>query len=152
MTTAWPEVLTAVVAGAALALSVLGLLLQWRMWTRSGAALQVEASYGVLTAGPVTRVITVTALNKGRGSAQITSWWLEPIGAPDEAKKWWLSHLALPGSAPMPAMIEGEHQVAWLVPADAIEASCLQWNVTRVRPCVSLGSGRKIVGQPLNFS
>jgi hypothetical protein len=148
---AWPDVVTAGVAGAALALSILGLVVQWLMWTRSGAVIEVEASHAVLTAGPVAAAITITALNKGRGTAQITSWWIEPVGAPSEAKKWWLNHLGLPGSAELPVMIEGEHQVVWLVPHEALEESCRRWNVTRVRPCISLGSGRKIAGKALTI-
>lgn len=142
------DVVTAGIAGAALALSIVGLILQWLMWSRSGAVIVTEASMAIITAGPVNRGLVVTALNTGRGTAQITSWWLEPVGAPREAKRWHMAHLQIAGSSDLPAVVDGEHQVQWLVPFDAIEDSCREWKVTQVRPWVSLGSGRKVAGKP----
>lgn len=144
-------VVTAGTAGAALALSIVGLVLQWLMWARSGAVIVAEARHGIVTAGPVNQVLIVSALNKGRGPAQITSWWLEAIGAPTKFSRWHLGHLQVMGSSELPVMIDGEHQVQWLVPREAVEDSCRELNVTHVRPCLSLGSGRKIVGKPLRM-
>ncbi|HSX68524.1 hypothetical protein [Nocardioides sp.] len=147
----WTDILTAMVAAAALVLSIIGLVVQWLTWSRSGAVIAVEASHGILPAGPVTRIVTVTALNKGRGPAQITSWWLEPIGGPSEAKKWWMGNTVLRGSDDLPVLVDGEHRVSWLVPLEAVESSCRQWKVARVRPCLSLGSGREVRGKPIKI-
>ncbi|WP_406034406.1 hypothetical protein OG801_05835 [Nocardioides sp. NBC_00163] len=143
------DVVTACIAGAALALSIVGLILQWVMWSRSGAVLVAEASLGFLTAGPVTKVLTVSALNKGRGSAQVTSWWLEPVGAPPESMHWYLAHLHVVGSSDLPVVIDGEQGVQWFVPRDVVEDSCRELKVTHVRPHLGLGSGRKVAGKPL---
>lgn len=139
----WPQVVTPIVAGAALALSIVSIGLQWFMWHRSGPVVRVRCSHAYVTHANMAHAISVTATNIGRSSTQISSWWLEE---PGDGTKWTMMHLTLPGSTDLPAVIEGHSEAHWLVGYQAVEDSQRERGVSRVRPVVSLGSGKKVAG------
>lgn len=89
-------------------------------------------------------VISVQASNKGRGTCEVTQWWLQDNL---DKKKGTVIIGHVIGSAKLPVTLEGLHSVAWMVRKDTVMRDLVNRGVSRVRPIVSIGSGKRFHGK-----
>ncbi|RMB86407.1 hypothetical protein CTZ28_09205 [Streptomyces shenzhenensis] len=89
-----------------------------------------------------TRVLTVTAYNKGRGDCEVTQWYLD-----DGSDKSMVIINHMPGSAKLPEKLEGLHSLSWSVMDGPVLDFLKTRNTSRVRPVVIIGSGKRFRGK-----
>ncbi|MFF3373293.1 hypothetical protein ACFYXF_10110 [Streptomyces sp. NPDC002680] len=140
----WTATATAVVAISAFMLSAISLAWQFTSWRWSGAAVKVSIDFREVV-GSVTgrsHVGFITASNAGRGACQVASWWIED----GTDKSIYVANLE-EGSAARPEKLDGLHEVFWFFVSGPLIENCRRKNVTRVRPVLQIGSGKKIKGK-----
>jgi hypothetical protein len=147
----WPEIVTALVAGAAFVLSIVSLTVQYILWRNSGARVRVTCAHSFIAWSPMNEpqhVLSVEASNRGRESTQVASWWLEPKRA---KLNWWFK-APVPGSTPLPSPLAPGHKLIWMADWAEVIRLAKGQRVQKLRAGILLGSGEKIKGNWLNTS
>lgn len=144
----WPQVVTALVAGAAFVLSIVSLTVQWIMWRFSGARPTVEAIHGqiVVPGHPLRDVLQFTARNAGRAPVQVTALWVKPEDGGSKSLIW-TSYMT--GSAALPTTLDAGASLIWFVPWESLTEIAEKDGFESVRPGLATGSGRRVGGKKL---
>jgi hypothetical protein len=141
---------TLLISLAALAVSIISLVWQFISWLRNGPVIRVKTHYAIpVIAGEMggSQYLSVSATNRGRAPATITSWGLL---LPDDRTT--VSNSApLPGVEPLPFRLDPYAESSWYIAAEAVDQICADGGFTheQIRPFVVVaGQGRR-VGKPL---
>src|SRR5579862_8714184 len=119
---------------------------QARFERRSEPDVVAKASLGI-TAIDGLGLLTVTAINTGRGAIQATGWGFHlPDGRSVMAAQ------AFQGSSPIPLTLEGGHQGRWSMPVEPISpiVGVNDAGDIQLFPFVNLGDGSTVEGDPLS--
>jgi hypothetical protein len=140
-------------AGWALALSTLALVLSIvsvvvtiELWRRSGPRIKVDWKYHYPmyggNMGPAH--IGVTATNKGRGAATISSWGLRVRGEDSRL----VDIPPTPGLLPLPHRIEPHDSASWMMPcANIARTMAPRGGGWTLHPFVTLSTGKEITAR-----
>ncbi|GAB2731733.1 hypothetical protein [Streptomyces bullii] len=129
----------------ALLVSVIALVWQFISWLRTGPVIQVRTHYAIPVIGgemSTEEFLAVSATNRGRSPATITSWGLLlPGGATTAADS-----APLPGVEALPFRIDPYAETSWYIANHEVERICHVRGCRRsdIRPFVIVsGQGRK---------
>lgn len=142
----WTSIVLASVGVSSLMATLVALAWQFAIWRWSGPRIS-PSLYPLIvfdTAGGMepTRVLTVTANNKGRGDCEVTQWYLD-----DGSDKNMVILNYMPGSAKLPEKLEGLHHLTWSVMEGPVLEHIKERGIARVRPVVIIGSGKRFRGK-----
>ncbi|MFC8432237.1 hypothetical protein [Streptomyces sp. NPDC057253] len=137
---------TLLISLAALAVSIISLVWQFITWLRNGPVIRVKTYYSIpVVAGQVgnSQYLSVSATNRGRAPATITSWGLL---LPDD-RAVVTNSAPLPGVEPLPFRLDPYAESSWYIAAEAVDQICTEGGFThsQIRPYVIVaGQGRRV--------
>ncbi|MGW6009696.1 hypothetical protein [Streptomyces sp. NPDC055210] len=137
---------TLLVSLAALAISIIALIWQFITWLRNGPVIHVMTHYAIpVVDGEMSnsQYLSVSATNRGRAPATITSWGLLLPGGRTTVS----ASAPLPGVEPLPFRLDPYAESSWYIAADAVDQMCREGGFTAraLRPYVIVaGQGRRV--------
>lgn len=157
----WPQIVTAIVAGAAFVLSLVALVIQTATWRRSGFRPYLQTAWAVhtLPAGSMIPevLIAVTVQNRGRSSGEFRALVFEPVLCLGRLsvrrprnKQFVVLNFHL--GEPPPTRVGGDSEHSYHVDARELAGAAKSVGVSHVRPAARLGNGRTVRGRPINLS
>lgn len=146
----WTSIVLAAVGVSSLVSTLVALAWQFVIWRWSGPRINPSLTPMYVfdtSGGPSTLALSVAAHNKGRGTCEVTQWYLD-----DGSDKNMVILRHMTGSAELPAKLEGLHSLTWTVPQVPVVEHLRDRKITRVRPVVIIGSGKRFRGDWVEVS